>query len=210
MSRVRWTGAPDGLRSTEVRLENVALVPASLMPHKRRYQALANDLPAGSILVVLPEEDTPERRLLEQTADRFRAKGHPVAVLTADQVLGKVTKDNAPASAATTTAAPATPPSTDPVPPAPSSRDTPLELPPFAQELRLVSIDESRNRARFYVLQWHPTLWGGLALVRVWGRIGSAGRAKVLAYADSPTLDAALTRTVRRRLRHGYQVVDWH
>jgi predicted DNA-binding WGR domain protein len=209
MSRVRWTTTPDGLRGTEVRLENVALVPASLMPHKQRYQALANDLPAGSILVVLPQEDTPERRLLEQTADRFRAKGHPVAVLTADQVLGKATKDSAPASAPTTASAPPTPPAASEPPAAPTAATT-LELPPFVQELRLVSIDESRNRARFYVLQWHPTLWGGLALVRIWGRIGSAGRAQVLAYADSPTLDATLTRTVRRRLRHDYQLVDWH
>jgi predicted DNA-binding WGR domain protein len=196
-----------------VRLENVALVPASLMPHKQRYQALANDLPAGSILVVLPEEDSPERRLLEQTADRFRAKGHPVAVLTADQVLGKVAHANqnpsAPAPAPDTAAEPTSPLLEPELPAAPANAPV-VELPPFAQELRLVSIDESRNRARFYVLQWHPTLWGGLALVRIWGRIGSAGRAQVLSYADSPRLDATLAQTVRRRLRHGYQVVDWH
>ncbi len=83
-------------------------------------------------------------------------------------------------------------------------------VPPFARELRLVSIDAGRNRARFYVLQWQPTIWGGVALVRVWGRIGSPGRAQVLCYAETPQMDATVERVVRRRLRHGYQLVDWH
>ena len=83
-------------------------------------------------------------------------------------------------------------------------------VPPFTRELRLVSIDASRNRARFYLLQWHPTLWDDVALVRVWGRIGSRGQAKVLFHAPSPQVDAAVARLVRRRLQHGYQVVDWH
>jgi hypothetical protein len=146
MNRVRWTKTPDGLRGTEVRLENVALVPASLMPHKRRYQALANDLPVGSILVVLPEEDSPERRLLEQTADRFRAKGHPVAVVTADQVLGKVANANpsTPAPAPDTAAERTTPLPEPELLAAPTDAPV-LELPPFTQELRLVSLDESRR-----------------------------------------------------------------
>ncbi len=83
-------------------------------------------------------------------------------------------------------------------------------VPPFTHELRLVSIDASRNPARFYLLQWHPTLWDDVALVRVWGRIGSRGRAKVLLHAASPTVNAAVERLVRRRLRHGYRLVDWH
>ena len=34
----------------------------------------------------------------------------------------------------------------------------------------------SRNMARFYVLAIEPTLFGEMALVREWGRIGSWGR----------------------------------
>ena len=42
---------------------------------------------------------------------------------------------------------------------------------PFAQTLRLVSLDPSRNRARVYTFTWQPTLWGEWALIRAWGRI---------------------------------------
>ena len=36
----------------------------------------------------------------------------------------------------------------------------------FAQTLRLVSIDPSRDRARVYIFTWQPTLWGEFALIR--------------------------------------------
>ena len=82
-------------------------------------------------------------------------------------------------------------------------------MPPFTRELRLVSIDASRNRARFYLLQWQPTLWGTVMLLRVWGRLGGQGRTQSVLEADAPQLDTVLTRLVRQRLRHGYQIVDW-
>ena len=92
---------------------------------------------------------------------------------------------------------------------APAATEAPV-VPPFTRELRLVSLDPSRNRARFYLLQWHPTLWDDVALVGVWGRIGSRRQAKVLLHAPTPQVDATVARLVRRRLQHGYQLVDWH
>ena len=83
-------------------------------------------------------------------------------------------------------------------------------VPPFTRELRLVSIDASRNRTRFYVLQWQPTLWGSVMLMRIWGRIGGPGRMQVVHETATPQRAAALTRLVRQRLRHGYHIVDWH
>ena len=72
-----------------------------------------------------------------------------------------------------------------------------------------MSIDASRNRARFYVLQWQPTLWGSVMLVRVWGRLGRPGRMHVVRETAAPQGDGTLTRLVRQRLGHGYQIVDW-
>lgn len=219
MSGVRWERPPRGVRPDGVRVENLALVPASLLPHKARYQRLANQLPPGAVLIVLPDADTPERRVLQQAAARFVAKGHPVTTLSAAEVIAptRTRAHPAPSASMSAAASSASSPPSDP-PPAPSPADVPAAVaargatavPPFTRELRLVSVDDSRNRARFYVLQWQPTLWGGVALVRVWGRIGSAGRAQVLAYADTPQLDTAVARLVRRRLQHGYHVVDWH
>jgi predicted DNA-binding WGR domain protein len=221
MSRVQWTHDPRGVRGRGgVRVENLALVPASLLPHKPTYQALANRLPQGAVLVVLPTEEGAERQLLETAAARFRAKGHPVATITADEVLTQA-RTPTPATDPAPLPAPDTPlpaPSLTPaestaVPPAAVAEAAlaePPVVPPFARELRLVSIDAGRNRARFYVLKWQPTLWPGVALVRVWGRLGSRGRAQVVHYAPQPQLDAVVTRLVRRRLQHGYQLVDWH
>ena len=43
------------------------------------------------------------------------------------------------------------------------------------QMLVLERRNASRNMARFYVLAIEPTLFGEMALVREWGRIGSMG-----------------------------------
>ena len=222
MSAVRWPPAPAGGRPAPVRVENLALVPASLLAYKATYQRLANQLPAGAVLVVLPTDDTAEKHTLQTAATRLVAKGHPVTTLSVDELLARTPGRRRPqpavaaASAAPTvpTVAPSSPvPSTaaapSPVLPAPPVPEVPA-VPPFTRELRLVSIDASRNRARFYVLQWQPTLWGGVALLRVWGRLGGQGRQQVVLEAATPQLDAVLTRLVRQRLRHGYQLVDWH
>ncbi len=85
----------------------------------------------------------------------------------------------------------------------------PGEVPAFSQELRLVQPDSSQEPARFWVLQWYPTLFGGVALVQLQGRIGRPAYGRVLLQTDKPQLDAAMTELVRRRLKQGYQLVDW-
>ncbi|HLZ21022.1 MAG TPA: hypothetical protein VKQ30_02715 [Ktedonobacterales bacterium] len=70
----------------KARLDNIALVPASLLPQKARYQALANQLPAGDILVVLPAAPSPERQVLTKTAALFEAKGRHVTALGSDDL----------------------------------------------------------------------------------------------------------------------------
>src|SRR5438874_963186 len=79
----------------------------------------------------------------------------------------------------------------------------------FTGFLRLESVDPTRNRARYYELAWQPTLWGTGALVRHWGRMGTAGRTQVLLEADRPRITKAVERLVVRRVRHGYQLTDW-
>ena len=72
MRRERWDRVAAASRRGEPRLDNLALVPASLLPHKVTYQRLANQLPAGAVLVVLPTEDSPERQTLQEAAARLR------------------------------------------------------------------------------------------------------------------------------------------
>jgi predicted DNA-binding WGR domain protein len=77
---------------------------------------------------------------------------------------------------------------------------------PLAHAARFVSADPEQNRARFYELRLQPTLWGGVALVRAWGRLGAPGRARVIEYPDRAALPVA-ERMVRRRRRRGYRLV---
>ena len=97
-----------------------------------------------------------------------------------------------------------------PVAAAPPESDADLELPPFTSYVHLVSIDPAENRYRFYRLQWHPTLWDDVALLCVWGRIGTLGQVRVLHSARTPAAVAEADRILRLRLRHGYDLVDWH
>ena len=77
---------PQALRRPPVRLDNLTLVPASLLPRKADYEALANDLPRGEVLLVLPPAGSPERDTMQRVAQLFRAKGRHVTVLTEERL----------------------------------------------------------------------------------------------------------------------------
>ncbi len=75
--------APPPRAIGRARLDNISIVPASLLPQKARYQALANTLPQGDVLVVLPAADSRQRQAIERTIAVFRAKGHQVTTMEA-------------------------------------------------------------------------------------------------------------------------------
>ena len=77
---------PRALRHPQVRLDTITLVPAHLLPRKAEYQALANRLPTGDILLVLPPADSPERATMRRVAETFRAKGRHVTVLSEERL----------------------------------------------------------------------------------------------------------------------------
>ena len=91
----RWRShqPPYALRRRGVQLDNIALVPASLLPCKATYQAIANALPRGDVLIVLPTSDTPEKRVLETAAARFAAKGRRVRTISAATVTRQERED---------------------------------------------------------------------------------------------------------------------
>jgi predicted DNA-binding WGR domain protein len=79
---------------------------------------------------------------------------------------------------------------------------------PFAHYARFVSVDRAERRFRFYELRLQATLWGGVALVWTWGRLGTPGRWRAIEYPDRGAADPDIERAVRRRLRRGYRLVD--
>ncbi len=81
-----WRRSPRALRHPQVRLDTIALVPAHLLSRKAEYQALANELPRGDILLVLPPPDSRKRETMQRVAQLFRAKGRHVTVLTEERL----------------------------------------------------------------------------------------------------------------------------
>jgi hypothetical protein len=71
--------APRAVR--QARLDNVALVPASLLPRKGKYQTIANNLPKGGVLICQTDKKERISRILERVADFFRQNGHFVRTL---------------------------------------------------------------------------------------------------------------------------------
>ena len=72
-------------RLRKARLDNIALVPASLLPFKNNYRAIANHLPTGSVLICTPTLPK-QRKTLEGVASYFRSNGHQVTTLPASQI----------------------------------------------------------------------------------------------------------------------------
>lgn len=71
--------------------------------------------------------------------------------------------------------------------------------------LRFESVDQEHNRARFYTLDLQRTLWGELAVVCTWGRIGGPGRSLARIVGDQVEAAALLEKAAARRIKRGYQ-----
>jgi len=78
--KYRLSSPPQSLQRSYVHLDNVALVPASLLPLKSEWQVIANDLPQGDILIVLPRQSKQQRVALS-VALQLRTKGRHVRVM---------------------------------------------------------------------------------------------------------------------------------
>lgn len=81
----------------------------------------------------------------------------------------------------------------------------PRQLSLFPETAALVRVDPAANCWRFYHLSLQPDLFGGTALVRQWGRIGTPGRQVCAWYDDAGQAGDALVRQLRVKRRRGYR-----
>jgi predicted DNA-binding WGR domain protein len=65
-------------------------------------------------------------------------------------------------------------------------------------------IDHTRNMQRFYRLDVQPDLFGGVLLVKQWGRIGTRGRIVDESYQSEALAADAMQRQAERKRRRGY------
>jgi predicted DNA-binding WGR domain protein len=74
------------------------------------------------------------------------------------------------------------------------------------ESAELVKLVPAQNQARFYRLAIWPDLFGGVSLVREYGRLGqSGGRLRRDPFPDQDAASRALQRILKRKLRRGYE-----
>ena len=81
MSGYRVTRPPRRLR--KARLDNLALVPASLLPFKEQWQEVANSQAGEHVLIILSTVDTRLRHVMMRVAAHLGERGHAVTILPA-------------------------------------------------------------------------------------------------------------------------------
>jgi hypothetical protein len=82
--RYRLTNPPKSILNA--RLDNIAIVPASMLPLKALWQTAANTLPQGGVLLCHSQQNPRQRKLLERVGETFRQHGHAVMNLPVEQV----------------------------------------------------------------------------------------------------------------------------
>jgi hypothetical protein len=75
-SRYRFTHPPQALRNAQ--LDNIAIVPASMLPLKATLQHLLNTLPQGEVFLCHSAANAKQKRVLERVGEVFKQHGHTV------------------------------------------------------------------------------------------------------------------------------------
>ncbi len=81
MNGYRFTKPPRMMRHAQK--DNVALVPGSLLSQKAIYQHIANSLPRGAVLIVLPADSPVQKQAMLDVAKQLGKQGLQVSVLPA-------------------------------------------------------------------------------------------------------------------------------
>lgn len=74
--------------------------------------------------------------------------------------------------------------------------------------LFLIRRDRARNMARFYRLDIDPDLFGGAAVTRNWGRIGTKGRFRIDLFRSTDEAQQWLATISAAKLRRGYRLLN--
>jgi hypothetical protein len=70
----------------KARLDNIAIVPASMLPLTKTFKDKVNTLPQGAVFLCYAEENTRQRKILERVEKTFREQGHVVRSLSMGEV----------------------------------------------------------------------------------------------------------------------------
>ena len=82
--RYRFTNPPKAL--LKARLDNIAIVPASMLPLPQTLKEKVNTLPKGGVFLCYAKENSRQRRILERVEETFREHGHAVKCISVGEV----------------------------------------------------------------------------------------------------------------------------
>jgi hypothetical protein len=82
--RYKLTRPPQAL--LRARLDNIAIVPASMLARKESLKEQVEKLPHGEVFLCHTKENTKQRRVLERVKEVFRHFGYAVTLLPMEQV----------------------------------------------------------------------------------------------------------------------------
>jgi hypothetical protein len=80
----RLTHPPKAL--LKARLDNIAIVPASMLPLTKTLKEKVNTLPEGAVFLCYAAENPRQRKLLERVGETFREQGHAVRSMSMGEV----------------------------------------------------------------------------------------------------------------------------
>ena len=82
--RYRLTSPPKAIR--KARLDNIAIVPASMLPLLQTLKEQVNTLPKGGVFLCYAKENSRQRKILERVEETFREHGHAVKRMSVGEV----------------------------------------------------------------------------------------------------------------------------
>jgi hypothetical protein len=83
--RYRLTNPPEALLNA--RLDNIAIVPASMLPLLQTLKEQVNTLPKGGVFLCYAQENSRQKKILERVEETFREHGHAVKSMSIGEVL---------------------------------------------------------------------------------------------------------------------------
>src|SRR6516165_2539926 len=82
--RYRFTNPPKAL--LKARMDNIAIVPASMLPLTKIVKEKVNTLPKGGVFLCYAKKNTRQRKILERVEETFREQGHEVRSMSVAEV----------------------------------------------------------------------------------------------------------------------------
>ena len=82
--RYRLTTPPKAL--LKARLDNIAIVPASMLPLTKILKEKVNTLPKGGVFLCYAQENSRQRKILERVEETFKNQGHAVRSMSVGEV----------------------------------------------------------------------------------------------------------------------------